>query len=133
MHSVLIQATSWFRALEDRIWATRESVQIDLGHKTSFDQYAYNEYFRAAQTLDYLFKQTVLNRDNVLHVTYADFSDMDELLIRIASFLTIRNEFTVSDLKKQNPNRIGDRFVNEKEARKHLSAVNRAHWLEDEL
>jgi hypothetical protein len=55
------------------------------------------------------------------------------LLIRIASFLTIRNEFTVSDLKKQNPNRIGDRFVNEKEARKHLSAVNRAHWLEDEL
>jgi hypothetical protein len=129
----LAQATSWFRALEDRIWATRESVQIDLGHKTSFDQYAYNEYFRAAQTLDYLFKQTVLNRDNVLHVTYADFSDMDELLIRIASFLTIRNEFTVSDLKKQNPNRIGDRFVNEKEARKHLSAVNRAHWLDDEL
>jgi hypothetical protein len=129
----LAQASSWFRALEDRIWATRESVQIDLEHKTSFNRYAYNEYIRAAQTLDYLFKHALLDRDNVLHVTYADFSDMKALLMRIASFLTVRDEFRFSDIKKQNPNRICNRFVNGKEVKKYLTAVNQAHWLEEEL
>jgi len=129
----LAQASSWFRALDDRIWATRESAQIDLEQKNTFNRYAYNEYIRAAQTLDYLFKLAVLNRGNVLHVTYVDFSDMNALLMRIASFLTVRDEFTFSDIKKQNPNRIGNRFVNDKDAKKYLTAVNQAHWLEDEL
>ena len=129
----LAQASSWFRALDDRLWATRESVQIDLEHKISFNRYAYNEYIRATQTLDYLFKLAVLDRGNVLHVTYADFSDIKSLLMRIASFLTIRDEFTYSDIKKQNPNRIGNRFVNAQEVKKYLTAVNLAHWLEEEL
>jgi|GEM_PF-5463940 len=40
---------------------------------------------------------------------------------------------SVSDIRKQNPNRIGNRFVNDKDAKKYLTAVNQAHWLEDEL
>jgi len=129
----LAQASSWFRALDDRIWATRESVQIDLEHKVSFNRYAYNEYIQTAQTLDYLFKQAVTDRGNVLHVTYADFSDMKALLMRVASFLTIRNEFTFSDIKKQNPNRVGNRFVNSKDSSEYLTAIDKAHWLEEEL
>jgi len=129
----LAQASSWFRALDDRIWATRESVQVDVEHKISFNRYGYNEYIRTAQTLDYLFKLAVSDRGNILHVTYADFSDIKSLLTRIASFLRIRNEFTYSDIKKQNPNRIGNRFVNDQEVKQYLIAVNLAHWLKEEL
>ena len=129
----LAQASSWFRALHDRIWATREWGQIDFEHKTNFNRYAYNEYIRAAQTLDYLFKLAVSERGNLLHVTYTEFSDIKTLLMRIASFLTVRNEFRFSDIKKQNPNRIGNRFIETKEVRKYLTALKQAHWLEEEL
>jgi len=40
---------------------------------------------------------------------------------------------SVSDIRKQNPNRIGNRFVNDKDAKKYLTVANQAHWLEDEL
>jgi hypothetical protein len=129
----LAQASSWFRALDDQVWATSNPGQINTKHKLQFRLDSYLLYIREAQTLDFLFKRAVSDRDNVLHVTYAEFSDITTLLGRIASFLEVRNEFTVSNIRKQNQNRIGDRFVNSREVREYLTAINHAHWLGEEL
>jgi len=126
------QASSWFKALDDRIWATKNSKDIQA-EKISFKRFQYIGQINLSKTLDSLFKRAIKNRPNTLRVTYSDFAHLDSLLASVARFLNVDNQFQPSSLLKQNPNSLIERFANPKQVISTCKTYGLSDWLENEL
>ena len=127
----LAQATSWFKALDTKEWATNKSNS--LSEKQHFNEFRYLEFMRKSETLDYLFEAAIKDRNNVLKIEYSNFANFKEVLNKVSKFLNVSNSFSISNLKKQGDNHIIKRFSNPKLVEDVISNINKLNWLDKEI